>query len=497
MKNVIGGLVDYAMIKENTDELDHLVAFIANADDTYKSDKAFLINAYNLLVIDKVVNNYPISSPQSIEGFFTKQDVIIGKEDMSINDIENKLIRPVFKDARVHFALVCGAKGCPEITKYAYQSDKIEQQLENKTIETLNDPNFIKYNFTTKELGLSEIFKWYADDFKTDTTNVIDYISKYSLLMSEIEKNSKTTYYTYDWRLNQYESKEKVQVSEEKSNIQVYTPSVILKKGQVELSLFNNLYTQTAFRTGERSRVDLPTRDSYFGLLLTGLYGVSESGRFNLGMDVNIKSVYIDPAKGSPTRLFAFAGQTSEQRTTVTSLGPKIKINPFKKLNNLSIQSAFWIPLAQNSEGDDGTQPWLDFERFTSWTQVFYDKPIGTSWQLFLEMDLLFRFAKPASVYANQQPKSNTFGMPSSVFLSYFLNGKTTLYAMTQYAPTIEYNSKIGPGITNASDYAQAGLGLKYQLSNALNLELLYTNFFTSANGGAGSTFNLGVKFIR
>ncbi len=495
MKNVIDATVDYTILKENTTELEELIFFIANADTNYSSNKAFLINAYNLLVINKVVSNYPLTSPQSLEGFFTTKDVVIGKEKMSINDIENKMIRPIFNDARVHFALVCGAKGCPEITNFAYQPDKIDQQLESKTILTLNDPNFIKVNVATNEVGISEIFKWYADDFKTDTSNVLDYIRKYS--KQEITDNYKITYYPYDWSLNSYGSPILISADVDRSNIQVYTPSVILKKGQIELSFFNNLYTQTAYRTGERNRVDLPTRDSYFGLLLSGLYGVSKSGRFNLGMDVNIKSVFIDPSKGSPTNLFAFSGSRSEQRSAVTAFGPKIKINPFKKLNNLSIQSAFWIPVAASSEGDGGGRPWLDYERFTSWTQVFYDKPLGINFQLCVEMDLLFRFSKPADSYLNNQHKTNTFGVPSSVFLSYFVNAKTTLYAMTQYAPTIEYNAKIGPGIISASDYVQAGLGLKYQLSSALNLELLYTNFFTSANGGAGNTFNLGVKFIR
>lgn len=494
--NVEDGLVDYAAMQKNPAQLNQLVLAINSIDKEYLKNKAFLINAYNILVIDKIVKNYPLASPTALEGFFIKKDAQISDQTLSLNNIENKLIRPVFKDARVHFALVCGAKGCPEITNYAYRPEEVERQLESKTKKTLNDANFIKVSSATSSVAISEIFKWYAEDFVTKETTVIDYINKYRT--KAIPQSYKQSYYTYDWSLNDksFELKKKV-TTEDRSNIQVYTPSVILKKGQVELSLFNNLYTQTAFRTGERDRVDLPTRDSYFGLLLSGLYGVSESGRFNLGMDVNIKSVYIDPTQGSPTRLFAFAGATTEQRTAVSSIGPKIKINPFKKLNNLSIQSAFWIPLAAKSEGDDGTQPWLDYERFTSWTQVFYDKPIGNSWQLFLEMDLLFRFAKPLNAYANNLPKSNTFGMPSSVFLSFFLNGKTTLYAMTQYAPTIEYNNNIGPGITNASDYAQAGLGLKYQLSNSLNLEILYTNFFTSANGGAGSTFNLGVKFIR
>jgi hypothetical protein len=315
--------------------------------------------------------------------------------------------------------------------------------------------------------------------------------------MNEMQENPKITYYTYNWNLNEVPVESGSEVEDSRSNVQTYTPSVILKKGQIELSMFNNLYTQTAFRTGQRERVDLRSRDSYYGLLLQGLYGVSKSGRVNVGLDVNIKSVFIDPAKGSPINLFAFSGSPNEQRTAVTAFGPKIKINPFKKLNNLSIQSAFWIPVAASSESDGGGRPWLDYERFTSWTQVFYDKPLGINFQLFVEMDLLFRFAKPADSYINNQHKTNTFGMPTSVFLSYFLNGKTTIYAMTQYAPTLEYNAKIGPGVLNANDYAQGGIGLKYQISRSLNLELLYTNFFTSANGGAGNTFNLGVKFIR
>jgi hypothetical protein len=205
--NIADGLVDYAAIQKNPAPLDQLVQDIKAADKGYLKNKAFLINAYNILVIDKIVQHYPLASPQDVEGFFTKKDVQLIGQTLSLNDIENTLIRPVFKDARVHFALVCGAKGCPEITNFAYRPEEVERQLESKAKKTLNDDNFIKVTSASSGVAISEIFKWYAEDFVSKETTVIDYINKYRT--KAIPPNYKVSYYTYDWSLNEKPSEVK------------------------------------------------------------------------------------------------------------------------------------------------------------------------------------------------------------------------------------------------------------------------------------------------
>lgn len=161
----------------------------------------------------------------------------------------------------------------------------------------------------------------------------------------EIPRTYQITHYEYDWSVNATATSNNSNTLETtKSNVQTYTPSVILKKGQVDITLFNNLYSQTAFRDSQRQNVNLNSRDNYYTMLFQSLIGISENGRVNLGLDVNLKSVFIDGQKRSPLQTFAFSGSSSEQRTAITSFGPKIKLNPFKKINRLSIQMLFGFP---------------------------------------------------------------------------------------------------------------------------------------------------------
>lgn len=288
----------------------------------------------------------------------------------------------------------------------------------------------------------------------------------------------------------------------EKSNIFEYTPSKLMNKGQVEMQLFNNLYTQTAYRDGNRERVELNTRDTYYSGLFYALFGVSKSSRVNIGFDLNLKSVYSDSTKGSPFKVFQFKN-TSYSRVALTSVGPKIKFQPLRNVSNFSIQSAFWFPIAADLESIEelSDYPWMDYHMYTWWNQFFYDWTFGSKWQIFTEADLLFRF---------KAKNSNTpthVDVPLSVFLSWFPFNKFTVYFMMQYSPRFQlvnsesYNNEgqidnVTDPFDLISDYAQTGIGLKYQLTSKLNVEGSYTYFFTSKNGGAGSTYNLGIRII-
>ena len=118
-----------------------------------------------------------------------------------------------------------------------------------------------------------------------------------------------------------------------------------------------------------------------------------------------------------------------------------------------------------------------------------------------MEGDLLFRFAKRSSSYANNIPKEHYLDTPVSAFLSYFPSEKSTVYIMLQYSPRfglnkIENDVKVNE-FNVQGDYAQTGIGFKYQISSKIGLEILYSNFFTSANQGAGNTFNFGIRYIN
>jgi hypothetical protein len=195
--------VDYAPLIKNSVKLDEVLKIAETIDlskENNNSVKAFWINAYNLLVIKSVTKEYPIKSPLDIKGFFDKVTYSVDNKKLTLNDIENKMIRAKYKDARIHFALVCGANGCPPIINKAYRPESLDEQLTKQTKLAVNNSNFIKVNTKSKKVEVSQIFEWYKDDFISKDSNEIDFINKYKT--DNIEAGYKYGYYTYDWSLN-------------------------------------------------------------------------------------------------------------------------------------------------------------------------------------------------------------------------------------------------------------------------------------------------------
>jgi len=277
------------------------------------------------------------------------------------------------------------------------------------------------------------------------------------------------------------------------SNVQNYTPSKLLKKGQIDIQIFNNLYTQTGGRDADRNFISNDRRDTYFRSFAQVLVGTSKSGRVNWGFDAVFSSVRIDNNPGSSSLKVLSFEESTATRTAFSAIGPKIKFSPLKNHPDFSVQSALWFPIAKDSESDAFNKPWLDWNRITSWTQFFYSQQLNNKWQLFYEIDLLARFSLPASYYENDVKKDDLLSTPVSFFVNYFSNSKSTIYAMVQFAPTLGLSTDFSYN----NDYFQGGLGGKYQLSKYLQLEALYTNFFSAKNNGAGRTYNIGLRYIR
>ena len=135
-----------------------------------------------------------------MSGFFDRiKYKVIGKK-MTLNDIENKMIREKYKDPRFHFALVCGANGCPVIINKAYLPTTIDAQLTNQTRIAVNNANFTRVSDEAKTVKLSQLFDWYKEDFLTKGDNYIDFLNKYRT--DKIPDNYKVYLYNYDWTLN-------------------------------------------------------------------------------------------------------------------------------------------------------------------------------------------------------------------------------------------------------------------------------------------------------
>lgn len=200
--HVVEGRVDYKKIKKDPAALDELLGLakdikVATSDaETYQS---FYINAYNISVIKGIVNAFPVKSPMDIKGFFDKTAYNLGGKEVTLNDLENVLLRKNYpKEPRFHFVLVCAGLGCPPIINAAYTPELLEQQLQEQAVKALNSPEFIRVK--GKKVQISQIFEWYKGDF-TKSGSEIEYINQFR--KEKISTKAKVSYYPYDWTLNQ------------------------------------------------------------------------------------------------------------------------------------------------------------------------------------------------------------------------------------------------------------------------------------------------------
>jgi hypothetical protein len=200
-KVVSNGKIDYAWIHHSPEQLNNLMNK-AKGIRVSKSNpaeyKSFWINAYNLTVIKGIIDNYPLNSPLNVKGFFDEIRYDLAGVSLTLNEIENSKLRAIFDEPRIHFVLVCGANGCPPIISEAYIPSKLEQQLRCQTKKALNDPAFIRVS--DDRVGLSEIFKWYREDFVKDGQTELDFINKFR--KETIAADSEISYYPYNWKLN-------------------------------------------------------------------------------------------------------------------------------------------------------------------------------------------------------------------------------------------------------------------------------------------------------
>ena len=262
-----------------------------------------------------------------------------------------------------------------------------------------------------------------------------------------------------------------------RSNIQTYTPSKLLKKGQWDIKWFNNLYTQTkgANSSGDVTK-NLP-RETYFTSSIDIFTGVSNSNRINVGLLAEIRSNVIGDRNALD--VFSFNEEPTTARSGLTSIAPVIKFNPLKSVSNFTIQTAFHIPLIDN-ESENGV--FLDQTAYTFQNRFFYDYTFPSGdWQLFTELNTEYNFGEDSS-FADK-----TFVLAPGIFMSYFPSQKSTVLGF------IQHQQRVGDF---EQDFTALGFGGKYQLSQALNLEVLYSNFVRGSNTGLGQSFNIGLRAL-
>ena len=176
---------------------------------------AFWINVYNAHVIEIVLDNYPLESIKDIGGKvfgqvwdkeFIKMNALHPKGDkdrLSLNDVEHEILRPRFKDARVHAAVNCASFSCPPLLAEAFVATKLEAQLDAQMKAFLVDTDRNRFDEKKGVVHASEIFKWFSEDFDRDAGSVREYMIEFAPADKKaFLKDAKIKYIDYDWSLN-------------------------------------------------------------------------------------------------------------------------------------------------------------------------------------------------------------------------------------------------------------------------------------------------------
>lgn len=205
--------VNYGAVSE--DDKQKLEAYIQELSGldagqfTRDAQLAYWINLYNALTVSVILDHYPVDSIRNIRngiadfGPWNEKRVVANGRDLSLHDIENGIVRPLWsEDPRTHYALNCAALGCPNLAQTAYTADNIQRELQERAVAYVNDPRGVAVG-KNGDLTLSKIYSWYRGDFGGSNDAILDHLQQYAEPdLQEALKRSKGIGYAYDWSLN-------------------------------------------------------------------------------------------------------------------------------------------------------------------------------------------------------------------------------------------------------------------------------------------------------
>lgn len=204
--------VEYRKWKENREDLDALksvTAGIAREDISGKSRDeklAFYLNAYNAWILHEMLEAYPVEGPGDGSAikrgyFFKSKRLTVAGKKMSFSGLENEIIRPTFKEPRIHFALNCASLSCPPLHDAAFDAATLDATLTRLTRAFVNrNPRGFQLSPDGKTARVSKIFDWYGEDFKGEG-GVLPYINRFR--DEPAGTGLEVEFMEYDWRLNE------------------------------------------------------------------------------------------------------------------------------------------------------------------------------------------------------------------------------------------------------------------------------------------------------
>ncbi len=173
--------------------------------------RAFWINLYNALTVSVILDYYPVKSILDIDispGLFSngpwgKKLVTIEREKVSLDDIEHRILRPIWQDPRIHYAVNCASIGCPNLQAQAFTAENTDGLLTKAAREYVNHPRGARIE--RKKLVVSSIYRWFAADFGGKDRAVIAHLKHFAdpRLRVRLERVNRISNHGYDWSLNE------------------------------------------------------------------------------------------------------------------------------------------------------------------------------------------------------------------------------------------------------------------------------------------------------
>lgn len=209
--------VDYAALKESAVDLDKLNGYIKSLEAldprsfSRPVQKAYWINFYNALTVKVVTDAYPVDSIRDIHESWIPNtgpwgDVYanVAGQDLTLDNIEHNILRPIWKDPRIHYAVNCASIGCPNLVTTAFTAANLESLLDagaREYVNHLRGVDLIDSDF----MVISGIYDWFVVDFGDSEEGVIQHLIKYADddLVAQLQDFAGSIDYEYDWDLNQ------------------------------------------------------------------------------------------------------------------------------------------------------------------------------------------------------------------------------------------------------------------------------------------------------
>jgi hypothetical protein len=171
---------------------------------------AYWVNLYNALTVDVVLDHYPVSSIRDIDispGMFStgpwgRALVAVEGADLTLDDIEHRILRPIWRDPRIHYAVNCASLGCPNLLRRAFTGTNLETLLTEGARAYVNHPRGAEVR--DGRLFVSSIYEWFQEDFGGSDTGVIAHLRRHAGtgLASRLDGITRIAGDSYDWSLN-------------------------------------------------------------------------------------------------------------------------------------------------------------------------------------------------------------------------------------------------------------------------------------------------------